>query len=305
MRRHLPRCTRRFVFLFAMIMVILGCAGGEPLRIGFIAGLSGPNSHVGVGSRDAALLAVERINEGGGVGGRPLELVVADDEDSVTIGEQIVSEFVEDGIPLVIGPFMSSQILVVERHMESPILFLSPTISTSRLSGRDDNFVRIMPASTEQGRVLLRTMEEDGVRDAVVLYDGTNAAYAQELACFLHEHLLRSAIRPLDLFDVGALHERSVAESVAQLGAEAIVLVTSGYRGALIAQEISELTDGARLYGTHWTKTSDFIEYGGRAVEGAKLTSVVVTATGDDDEDSVYAEFADAYERRYGRAPEA
>ena len=52
---------------------------GEPIKIGVPVGLSGSNSVVAPSVVQAAELAVEEINAGGGVLGRPLELVVADD----------------------------------------------------------------------------------------------------------------------------------------------------------------------------------------------------------------------------------
>lgn len=51
----------------------------DPIRIGVPVGLSGANSVVAPSVVQAAELAVEEINAAGGVLGRPLELVIADD----------------------------------------------------------------------------------------------------------------------------------------------------------------------------------------------------------------------------------
>ncbi|SNS01927.1 substrate-binding protein [Antarctobacter heliothermus] len=52
---------------------------GEPIKIGVPVGLSGANSVVAPSVVQAAELAVDEINAAGGVLGRPLELVIADD----------------------------------------------------------------------------------------------------------------------------------------------------------------------------------------------------------------------------------
>lgn len=52
---------------------------GDPIKIGVPVGLSGANSVVAPSVVQAAELAVDEINAAGGVLGRPLELVVADD----------------------------------------------------------------------------------------------------------------------------------------------------------------------------------------------------------------------------------
>jgi urea transport system substrate-binding protein len=54
-------------------------ADGDPIRIGVPVGLSGANSVVAPSVVQSAELAVEEINAAGGVLGRPLELVIADD----------------------------------------------------------------------------------------------------------------------------------------------------------------------------------------------------------------------------------
>ena len=70
--------------LAATALVALLATGGlghaqEPIKIGVPVGLSGANSVVAPSVVQAGELAVEEINAAGGVLGRPLELVVADD----------------------------------------------------------------------------------------------------------------------------------------------------------------------------------------------------------------------------------
>src|SRR5690606_5270909 len=51
----------------------------DPIRIGVPVGLSGANSVVAPSVVQSAELAVEEINAAGGILGRPVELVIADD----------------------------------------------------------------------------------------------------------------------------------------------------------------------------------------------------------------------------------
>lgn len=60
-------------------LVVTGASAQDPIKIGVPVGLSGANSVVAPSVVQSAELAVEEINEAGGVLGRPLELVVADD----------------------------------------------------------------------------------------------------------------------------------------------------------------------------------------------------------------------------------
>jgi branched-chain amino acid transport system substrate-binding protein len=52
----------------------------DPIKIGMVAPLTGPAAESGVFQTQGAKLAVEEINKAGGVLGRPLELVIEDDQ---------------------------------------------------------------------------------------------------------------------------------------------------------------------------------------------------------------------------------
>ena len=64
----------------ALALVALSAEAAEPIKIGETAPLSGPNAESGRNQIQAANLAVDEINKAGGVLGRPLELVIEDDQ---------------------------------------------------------------------------------------------------------------------------------------------------------------------------------------------------------------------------------
>lgn len=69
------------VFASVLLGLATAAAGAQPqpLAIGLTAPLSGPDAAYGLGLRHGAQLALARANAGGGVGGRPLELLALDD----------------------------------------------------------------------------------------------------------------------------------------------------------------------------------------------------------------------------------
>lgn len=73
---------RAFHALAVLLLTLASAAPGaqaQPLAIGLTAPLSGPDAAYGLGLRHGAQLAVARANAGGGVAGRPLELLALDD----------------------------------------------------------------------------------------------------------------------------------------------------------------------------------------------------------------------------------
>jgi branched-chain amino acid transport system substrate-binding protein len=68
--------------LLAGVTVMLTCLArsAEPLKIGMVAPVTGPQAETGPYQIQGAKLAVEEINKAGGLLGRPIELVIEDDQ---------------------------------------------------------------------------------------------------------------------------------------------------------------------------------------------------------------------------------
>ena len=98
---------RRSVAVLASCALLFGCGPTEPLRIGFIGGLSDRNSDVGQAGHNAVVLAVEQINRVGGIRGRQVELIARDDAQNAATTERSAQELAAAKVEAVIGPFTS------------------------------------------------------------------------------------------------------------------------------------------------------------------------------------------------------
>ena len=83
--------------------------GGEPIRIGALTSLTGNFTPWGVQVRDGMQLAVNEINQRGGVDGRQLELVVADDQSKAEEGTQALERLIEREGVVAVGGIMISR----------------------------------------------------------------------------------------------------------------------------------------------------------------------------------------------------
>jgi branched-chain amino acid transport system substrate-binding protein len=99
--------------VLAGLMVVLTClaSSAEPLKIGVLAPLTGPGAETGRYKIQGAKLATEEVNKTGGVLGRPIELVIEDDQ---TTNPGVVLAFSklagDKDIPAFIGPINSTQV---------------------------------------------------------------------------------------------------------------------------------------------------------------------------------------------------
>src|SRR5215468_12630420 len=81
----------------------------RPYKIGTIQPLSGAGAAGGKTALIGVAMAVDRINKSGGINGRPLELVIADDESKPDVGRRKVEKLlVEDKVDVHVGGFLSN-----------------------------------------------------------------------------------------------------------------------------------------------------------------------------------------------------
>ena len=76
------QCIVAAGLLVVLASVAVACGGDpdepEPYRIGVMESLTGPGETYGTVAVRAKTMALDEINAAGGIGGRPLELVVED-----------------------------------------------------------------------------------------------------------------------------------------------------------------------------------------------------------------------------------
>ena len=81
----------------------------KPYKIGTEQPLSGAGAAGGKTALVGVQMAVDRINKSGGVNGRPIELIVADDESKPDVGRRKVEKLlVEDNVDVHVGGFLSN-----------------------------------------------------------------------------------------------------------------------------------------------------------------------------------------------------
>jgi branched-chain amino acid transport system substrate-binding protein len=89
---------------------------GEPIIIGTLTSLTGPFTPWGLQVRDGMQLAVDEINEAGGVDGRPLELQVVDDQNNADEAVVGIQRLIDAGA-VAIGGVISSTVGLSTAHI--------------------------------------------------------------------------------------------------------------------------------------------------------------------------------------------
>jgi branched-chain amino acid transport system substrate-binding protein len=122
---------------------VLGCAlalpvlAADPIRVGLVDELTGPQAEAGVLTMKGTRLAIDEINAAGGVMGRHIELVVEDNASTNPGTVLAYSKLIGQGnISAVIGPLRSTQVQAA-----------SPTIAAAKvpafIGGSDPSLTRV------------------------------------------------------------------------------------------------------------------------------------------------------------------
>jgi branched-chain amino acid transport system substrate-binding protein len=111
----------------------------ERLKVGLVLTLSGPSAVLGQQARDGFQLAVKDL--GGRLGGRDVEVIVADDELKPDIAVTKVKGLVErDRVDFVVGPIFSNVLQAIHKPVtDAGTILVSPNAGTSTFAGKGCN----------------------------------------------------------------------------------------------------------------------------------------------------------------------
>jgi branched-chain amino acid transport system substrate-binding protein len=175
------------------LVVVIALAGGcpearpeplEPIRVGVLNPISGALSSLGPAWENAARLAAEQVNAGGGVfDGRPLELVFADSATDRATAISAAKDLVDQGVVGLVGPATSGEsggvLAEVAKPNQVPMISCCAT-STELTQGNAPNagfFFRTTPSDALQGKALAFLAKEGFAGNTVVAPPCPRAAF--------------------------------------------------------------------------------------------------------------------------------
>lgn len=164
----------------AVALVLTACSSGDdggsggdetasgdagPLIIGTLLPQTGTLAYLGPPEIAGVDLAVQEINEAGGVLGSDVEVIHADssDADHAEVATQSVTDLISQDVQVIVGAASSSVTLnVVDDITGAEIVQISPANTATSLSGYSDFYFRTAPPDTVQGAALGNLITGDG-----------------------------------------------------------------------------------------------------------------------------------------------
>jgi branched-chain amino acid transport system substrate-binding protein len=295
----------RMPFLAFMLAVAGGLGlescSARAISIGFIGDLTGKQSELGVSGRNGALLRIEQANSGGEIRGAFVRLVTEDDDNKPESFRAAVNALVALGIPAAIGPYTSSMAELAAA--DTRLFFLSPTASAASLSGRYDMLFRLMTPSSVGAKALGEMTAALKARTASILHDSDNELYARDFIASFRASFEAAGGRVLasESYSSSAkdLRFAPMLERLLADRPSALLTVANGSDTALVIRRAKQLLPGILPLASGWAATTDFLRFGGAAMDGTLFEQQFDPAS----ISPAYLKFVAAYRTRFGSMP--
>ena len=161
----------------------------EPVKIGITTILSGPLADRGQSEQYGVQLALDRINQTGGVLGRPVEAFYADNACKPEVGVPETRRLIEqEHVPVVIGALctpVTHAIMPVVEQAKVPLVIATSAgqdfVDASGVGGNDFAF-KTIPSEVDITRGLARWLKSQGMKSIAIVADDAAFQHANAVA---------------------------------------------------------------------------------------------------------------------------
>ena len=292
------------LLLIAASLLFAGPAvSGETIRIGLMCPLTGSWASEGQDMRRIVELLAGQINDQGGLLGKQVEIMVADDGGNPRTAVLAAQRLASRNVVGVIGTYGSSITEATQDiYAATQTLQIANGSTSVRLTEKGlPYFFRTCPRDDEQGRVGVETMLDRGYGRIAILHDSTT--YARGLADEARGLLADEDVE-IVFFDALTPGEQDYTTILSQIRrSEPDVVFFTGYypeAGMLLRQKM-EMGLDVPFIGGDATNNPDLVNVAGtRAAAGFSFLSPPVPQDLPSDEAQ---DFLAAYKEKYGGAP--
>lgn len=258
----------------------------DSLKIGVAVSLTGGTATSGISVKNGAILAVEEINKNGGVLGKPLELVIMDDESKELEAEKIANIFVKSSDIIAVIGFCNSgpALKVVPIYQENSMPMIVTVASASKITtiyqDQPYNFIfRTALNDDRQGTMMLNDAIKKGAKKIALLSDDSEFGKNARLS-LINEMSLKKIKPILDLEFENNLKEipTDIINKVILLNPDAILIEGTGLDKGILTKEIKSRKWKGFIIGNWSLSSKSFIDTAGFYGDGASMPQSFIQA---------------------------
>lgn len=277
---------RRFVLLLlvtvcSLALLAAGCSGsetssqdGDTIKIGFLGGKTGNHAHYGIETIKGMEMAVEKINNEGGVLGKKLEIVEGDHGSNISQAVSVTQKLITQGVSAIVGdPTTGITKSVAPICQENEIILMSAgAVGTGVLEIGNYIFRDCLPdVVAAPGQVKYLTEELGWNKVALVTTTGLD--YSESLT-----DIFRPALKEYGLEIVaeetimeGDTNFSAVVTSLSSKDFDGVIFTGYYTEGALFLKEMRKQGMQQVIAGGDGLLGKELYELGGEAAEGSMV----------------------------------
>jgi len=288
-------------------------SAADPIRVGTILSVSGPAAFLGQDMKDGAQLAVDEINDAGGIGGRKIDWIFYDahsqTQQAIAEARRLLSN---DGVDIIVGGGnMSGIALAIAPMAEAAKVPFVSTEGASAIVNPVADHRWTFKSTVDDYLVLQRAadyFDKKGLRKIALLADtsGFGQGAAEQLKIVAKERNLDAIYESFAPSDTDLVPQLG---RVRDAGAKAILCWTVTPAGVVFLKQAQQLglDEKLALVHSYGFVTGKYMELAGSAAAKLLLLSQKFVV-GDQlpDSDPVKAKIAvltDSFRRRFNRVP--
>jgi len=296
------------VAVVGAVMLTGGCkkSGGDTIKVGEFASLTGKEATFGISSHEGTQLAMEEINAAGGVLGKKIELLTEDTQSKAGEPATVVNKLVaRDGVIAVLGEVASSRSLeAAPICQQNKIPMVSPSSTNPKVTETGDFIFRVCFIDPFQGTVMANFATKTLKAKKVAVLTDVKSDYSKGLAKFFKERFTANGGTIGTELDYNGGDKDFKAQLTAIKAANPDGVFIPGYYtdAALICVQAKQLGLNVPLFGGDGWESEELVKIGGDAVEGNYFSTHYHPDVGSD----VSRKFVENYRKRWnGKTPNA
>jgi len=304
------RLARIFLVAALLCLMPLWTQAAEPIKLGAFFALSGPAANIGTPTKLVADMVVDRINKGGGINGRPIELIIGDTESDPAKAASIAKKFIfSDKVAAIIGPTSTAEGMIVKKIVEEAGVptFMTvggdPVIMGGEKLGSFNYVFKSPQRSSTAVKKLFGYLKDKklttvGLLTASDAFGKDGLVWLEKLAPdFGITFVAKESFGPSDTDMTAQLTKIKNADP------QALVVWTIGPAGAIVAKNKAQLGVKVPLFQCHGQPDPKYIELAGKASEGDRMPATKLMAAAQlpdsDPQKKVIQEFIRLYKDVY------
>jgi len=268
----------KFFFLILLIFGLLfsACAQkDDTLKIGISLPLTGDAAIWGKSLKEGYDLALNQINQTGGIKGKRLELIYGDDQGLPKEGISLLQKFItQDKIKILTGVANSSVALAMIPIVDqNKILFISSGASSPKLSGASKLFLRTWPSDIAEA-IAMANFARDSLKytKIAILYINNEYGIGLQQPYTKRFQELGGQVVSEESFEQDAVDFRAQLTKIKKLEYDAIYLAGNPREMARCIKQAKELGIQKQILGISTLKEKEVLDIAGAASEGVLFT---------------------------------